>query len=377
MLAPLALAAMLSPTSAFAARLATSLAGFVLGLLPLSTFAFARTQPGWVWGDWSEFFPRLVTHVFRLEYGTTTLAPDGDGSIAFGPLRMLSTLPAVLSYAFCAVLLLGLAAIALRRAFDVFGLGLAASFVTSALLFPGLFRLQGTALDRLIADRFFALPMLFLAFPLARGLVLVSARARTAARVVWLSMLVGHLGMQWDGAERVTHRFIEQHVRNLFDVVPDNAVIVTVGDIGFAGGLYGRYVLGHDDVVIAISGLGDWYQQRLESEMKAPVRRPLFLLDVPDAKQQPRVEPHGPLLRVLAPGEPNPDPVKTFAKNERLFARLRLPNSTEITRMDAFERDELLAYARAWQMVADRLRAPDQAMLRERALGYRDLFTGR
>jgi hypothetical protein len=364
--------------------------GFVLGTTPLLLLLVQRTQPGFIWGDWDPFLPRLLTHLLRHEYGTLSLAPSGAGSLAYGPARMLATLPQGLSYAFAGLLLFGVLH-GLRRWYaarqaspshtDRFAFGLGASFVCSGLLFPMLFRLHGLGLDDLIADRFLALPMLPLAFPLATGLTALSPVLRALHAPVCAALLLAHGALQWPAAARAEHHFFEDHVRNIFDIVERDAVLMTASDTGFSAGLYGRYVLGRDDVTVVLSRLSHgWYTARVRAELVRPgttlAARPLYVLDPPKTQARPALAayPIGPLLRVIQLGEAMPSSTELFARNQALFARLRLPTRAQIARMDPWEQSELVNYTRGWHELGTRLRREGHDALSAQALRYRDAF---
>lgn len=385
-LAPLPLAVLLARPRLLPERLARIALGFLLGALPLLSLAWLRTQSGWIWGDWSDFFPQLAHHVLRCDYGTLTLSSGTSGHASYGPLRMLTTLPAVLSYAFVLPCALGAWAMWTRHPSrqtrsDGFSVGLAASFLTSGFVFPALFRLQGTALDHLIADRFLALPVLLLAFPIAEALARQGAQ-RWRVQALLVSALALHAALQWPESARVHHRWFEAHVRNVFDVLEDNAVLMVAGDDGYSGGLYGKHVLGRHDVTLVIEGLdAAWHRVQIADAVNHAVpggaSRPLYLLDVPATPRSRTVRtfPVGPLLRVLGPNEPMPAPALLFEKNRALFAGLRLPTREEIANADAWERDTLPYYARAWDTLAQRLQQQGDAELAASARAYRDTFT--
>ena len=387
MMAPLPLAVMLYRPRRLGRCLAAAGGGFLLGLWPLALFWLWRDSEGWVWGQWSPFWPRLLQHLFRAEYGTLNMAPSAQGSWIYGPLRFLSNLPAVLSVAFLLVAVAGLLWAARQQlredsnaVRDGFGTGAVLSFLTTGLLFPALFRLEGTELDDLIADRFFALPVLLLAFPLAVALgskrVSRSARWRLAVTV----LLFFHLSHQWDRAERQSHRFFEQHLQNLLQIAEPNAVIMTLGDDGFAGGLYARYVWGHREVSFVLASLeSDWYRRRVGVTLEfdpggaGGVRRPLYLLDVPEtaSSQVLRLAPKGPLLRVLLAGEQMPSAQQLYQENRQLFAGLRLPSGGGVEQLDAWEADILRYYARTWDIIGRRLEQAGDRQLARLAFAFR------
>lgn len=391
MYAPLPLAIVLAERRRILQRLFFMAAGVILGAAPLLSFAWLRTQPGWIWGDWSNLFAQTAHHVLRRDYGTMTLTPGEGGRWGgYGAQRMLVTLPAVLSYAFFTLGVFGAGVecfdrVAFRKEnngkrTDGFAAGLLAVFILSGLFFPSMFPLKGTALDRMITDRFLALPMLPLAFPISRGLSAFRVRPRLAYAAV-LALLLAHVAWQWPEAARIRHRFFEAHVRNVFDIMEKNSVVMIVGDGGFSGGLYGKYVLGRDNVTVVITGLGgEWYRKRVAGELAGraldDLNRPLYLLDIPAAKSalNLRYYPVGPLLRVLLPDARMPAARELFEKNQKLFAKLRLPSRYEIIAADAWEREELQDYERTWQIIGERLQREGDLKRAKEAFACRDFF---
>ena len=75
LLAPFAAYTLLVESRGREKRLASFTGGFLLGALPLAYFYFARNSTAHVWGDWSSFWPRLLTHLLRSEYGVSLTVP--------------------------------------------------------------------------------------------------------------------------------------------------------------------------------------------------------------------------------------------------------------------------------------------------------------
>jgi hypothetical protein len=392
-LAPLPAAVVLTEPKSLPARVPWLLAGFIAGATPLLLFLVLRTQPGWIWGDWDAFLPRLLTHVFRREYGTLTLSPaESHGRLMYGPMRMLATLPAALSYAFFLILLTGViseikAVVRTRTVPDGFAIGTVLSFLTTGLVFPMLFRLAGTPLDNLIADRFLALPMLLLTLPLASGVRALREALPRVSMLVLLGLLASQIAFVWPRAARVDHRFYEDHIRNILTITEPGSTLIVVADGGFSSGLYARYVLNRPDIQLVIDGLASpWYVKRMARTFGAltdpAVQRsvgkhgPLYLLDVPRTVRalQPLTYPVGPLLRVVVGGMTLPSAAEVFERNRALFARLRLPSVAELQHLDAWEAEELTNYYRAWEMIGKRLDTEGRRDLAQLAYRYRDAF---
>jgi hypothetical protein len=387
MLAPLPAVLLFAQPRQLLARGLWLALGFALGATPLLLFLFLRAQAGWVWGDWDPFWPRLVTHVLRLEYGTFELTSNPKGHVGYGLSRMFGTLPAVLSFGFFALLVFGVV-LSVRRwlsqpagARDLYALGTALAFMTSGVLFPMLFRHEGTGMDNVNADRFLGLPMLLLVSPLAAALTALQVRLRAAHAPAFGLLLLAHAALQWPDAARVDHRFFEDHMRNVFAVAERGAVIMSASDAAFSGGLYGRHVWGRSDVTIVFSGMNyAWYAEMMRAELAAGTTlatRPLYWLERPVSSPEirPPTYPIGPLLRVVQPGEAMPSPVELFARNEALFSRLRLPTREQLARLDAWEASELVNYRRVWAEIGARLARQGNHALAARAFQYRDAFT--
>jgi hypothetical protein len=243
-----------------------------------------------------------------------------------------------------------------------------------------LFQLQGVGLDQLIAERFFGLPTLFLAFPIASALDAVRPRLGALLVPACVASLLLHGVYQWPRTERASHRFFEAHVHNVLSIVPPGAVVLTQGDAGLTLGLYARYVLGRADVTFVFSEIDEpWYGRRVERALRTEGERPLFLIGRPKTREgaHPPAYPVGPLRRTVGASEAMPDAAELFAHNLALFARMQLPAAGELAALDDWERSELADYADAWQEVAARARAADRHDLAARAEAFRDAVLGR
>jgi hypothetical protein len=393
-LAPLPLAALWPVRHGWPRRGALLALSFALGLSPLAFFWFLREQHGWIWGDWDRFLPQLIHHLLRSEYGSLSLAASTRGGIADGPLRMFGTLPRVLSFVFALCLGLG-CWVALRARLrvapggerDRFAIGLCGSFVLSAVCFPALFVIADDPVANVIVDRFLSLPIPLLAFPIATGLRYVRWPSRALGYAGGAALVALHLAQQWPAAERRSHRIFEDHVRNVFALAPRGAAVMSVSDAGFSGGLFGKYALGRRDVVLIFSGFNnDWYAARLGKALGItaaggaggrPPARPLYVLEVPDSSAALPAYPVGPLLRVLAPGEPMPSAREQFARNRAATARLRLPTPAQLRSADAWELDVLREYRDNWALIAERLRREGDGADARAALGFRDALAPR
>jgi hypothetical protein len=189
-----------------------------------------------------------------------------------------------------------------------------------------------------------------------------------------------HAVLVWPQAERRTHQFYENHVRNVFEVLPRNATLMVAADGGFSGGLYGRCVLHRQDVQLVITSLDHpWYVEQLAARRAAsvgPNQSPIYQLDIPELQRTrpPPSYPVGPLLRVITGDARVPSPREVFEQNRRLFERLRLPTREAIAAFDAWDAEELTNYARSWQLIGQRLEAAGEKSLAAAAYEYRDLF---
>jgi hypothetical protein len=412
LLLPLPCAALIHNRTTLKTGIFTALAGFLLGLLPLSYFFFPQPLHSPVWGDWGEPWKRLFIHILRSEYGTTSLVTQTFGHWYYGPLLFVKNLPETLSIVFCVFACIGIWHGArnsiLHKKFDqryhpvsVAGMGL--SFIAAGILFPSLFRFANNdPLCNMIASRFFSLPVLFLAFPLKKGLEVVWNRTGNtkAGMILVVIFLMFHAAYQWPDSSRKNDTLFDDHVRNVFSIVESNAVLIGTTDQDFSLGFYGRYVLGYKDAVYIQTGISNlpWSRKNLmhlvgdslcrRSTVHCMIdnlrgNRSIYVLSLsssdPDLQGLLKSSyPVGPLIRLVRDDRPVPTPVDVFRLNDIfLSTKMQWPPVSKLLFVNPWNISICAYYARTWQSIGDALQKQKQNDLAETAFKKRDFFLGK
>ncbi len=359
--------------------------GSLAGLLPLFYFFSDLAQGPYMWGDWTEPFQRLFTHLFRKEYGSLSLIPNSQGTWYNAPILFLHTLPKDLSLLFFVFALAGLL-FAQRFTkekstcfpnINLFQAGIGISILCTGGVFIAMFGIGTSEWEKSIAERFFALPMILLSFPIALfSLRFQEIWPKKNLQILLVTILILFHGLyQWPFAERRNETFYEAHIRNVLNTVEENAVIVTAADANYFGILYGQHVLGmRPDVVIFQSELWStgWYVKQFLGNIGLPIhpsykdptvllshlmqKRPVYILD-----QQQEINtllqkayPCGPLIRLLKPDESAPSPYALYEKNIALYQKkMEMPDLEKKRYFTTWEKGLLTYYQRTWQIMAD------------------------
>jgi hypothetical protein len=270
-------------------------AGFVVGLVPLVWFTLQRENPdGLVWGDWSHFLTRLDNHLFRRDYGTLSLKTAAEGEWWSGPVFMAGVYRNGLTWLWTVAALAGavLATSPESKSRPGSRLSLealaAASFLTTGLLMPALFRLEPAPDTAAIMERFAALPLMFLAVPIASLLTGVDSRLGPAARkgfvIFCLAAVAFQAATQFASSDRKVESIADAHIRASIAAIdqpgesglPTGTWIVTNTDLDFFGFNYWTADLRPRPVVIQ-TGLWTsvWYREKI----LADIQRAGFALD--------------------------------------------------------------------------------------------------
>ena len=412
LLLPLPCAALLCNRPVLKIGIPAIVAGFLIGLIPLSYFFFPQPFQAPIWGDWSEPWKRLAIHILRSEYGTTSLVPQASGHWYYGPLLFIKNLPESLSIIFLLIAGIGIwhgarnSLLHIKNGqqnhlFSIFGLVL--SFIATGILFPSLFRFANNdPLCNMIAGRFFPLPALFLAFPLKKGLEAVWNRTGNTktGMILVVIFLLFHAVYQWPDSSRKNDSIFDNHVRNVFSIVESNAVLIGSTDQDFSLGFYMRYVLGRKDVVYIQTGISNlpWFRKNLMSLVGGSscpqgtiqciidsiIRtRPVYVLSLSPSDQDVQgllksSYPIGPLIRLVRDDRPVPTPVDVFRRNEMAFDKtMRSPPVSKLRFINPWDISVCAYYARTWQSVGDALRKQKQNGLAEIAYKRRDVFSSK
>lgn len=364
--------------------LALFFAGAALGLSPYLYLYFRATHAApnqWIWGDVHDA-RTLVAHFLRAEYGTTEL---GLANQAREPLAQNQALGRELL-----VGLLGLPFLALVGATIAFlrgprqrprpiTLAIALAFVLAGPIFVSLFNLAPRGIGALIVERFHLLPSALLC--------LLGALAMDFALREWISVQPWHLA--WPIAPLAVQVAnvlpeIGEHNRptvglyaeNVLRTAPPRLVILGSGDQRLGGFSYANQALGLRRDVVYVSArllLVPWYRkhsaERLGLTLPEPNAGTLDLRQVVDtllASGRPialtgllapgitegfSTYPLGPLIRVLPPTSPLPDPDALERENRDLFARMEIEARAPEDR-ESFAGRLHDDYARPWLTLA-------------------------
>lgn len=355
---------------------AAALGGFAAGCAPLMYLVVTSKDGPLVWGSWQPLLDSMVTHVLRRRYGTFSLVPGADGAWWSGPWLWLSSLPQHLSFLWAAAIVLTAAARedeprAARRLL----LGAWAGCLLMVIGFFSLFRvplpLPGDWL--VIVGRFFALPGLMLAVPLALAIDVAQRRLRAHGGLI-AAALAAHLAAQAPSAARWNERVYAAFLDDITMIAGDRALVITNDDAGAFGLLYQRFVHGIPVVTLdAGPWHASWYRARAARTLGDPMvtqlrDRPLHVVvaallragravylegpitDVGAALD--RSYPLGPLIRLLPPGADVPDARAVYAENVALAGRLRAPARAAQQRpLSPWETSRLIGYQANWLVI--------------------------
>ncbi len=267
-------------------------AGFIAGLIPIVWFVIQRdNHSGLVWGDWDDFLARLDTHLFRRDYGTLNLKTGAAGGWWDGPLYLTSVYGKGLTWIWSAVALAGLIS-SLRglasgqkdRTLTLEALAVA-SFLTTGLFMPALFRLQPAPDAAEIMERFAALPLLFVAIPAASLLYRAGSLVDTTvsganARKLFLAACAAAVTFQGAnqfqhsdrGRESIADTHIKASVAAIGQSGPQGTAgrswIVTNSDLDFFGFTYWTADMTPRPIVIQ-TGLWTslWYRKKVLADL--------------------------------------------------------------------------------------------------------------
>jgi hypothetical protein len=240
-----------------------------------------------------------------------------------------------------------------------------------------------------VCQRFYLMPMLVLAVPIAVGLTrgvdwVIARRPVLALRgrvshVLALAPLLLAIGLSLPHQRRAHSPAVERAIEMVIRTAPPNAVIYTYGDHYAFIGAYAQHGLGLRPDVVMISGgmfTMRWYVDDVERALgfKIPsgpelrtvrtVRevlahgRPL-LVDRKVAQQTLAAlpsYPYGTLIRVLPEGAPLPSVDEVLAMNRDIFESVDL-DYPRPHRTDDWSAQMHLEYATAWRTISEALRA--------------------
>lgn len=318
-----------------------AVATFVVGLSPYLYLFIAPDTP-MSWGQ-VRSFDQLIAMILRRDYG-------GPGAFKHGE-ALVSTWTSVASFASEVArswLWLPLVCIAFVRRGEsrAAWITLAVSFALAGPLLVTRFNVPPSGIGLFVVRRFYLLPMMLLAIPVAVGFdALVDKLKRTGPIVVGAAVATS-LVLSLPHLAVVHGRAVENSARNLLGSLPPNAVVIHTQD-EFHGAL--NYLQAARDVRPDVTAVMwtmmsfDWYRARVAargvvaannmpgSPMQQVVGtllatgRPVFVdrLQTEIIASFPSY-PYGILIRVLPPGAQVPSVPDVIALNKQLYGAFAL-----------------------------------------------------
>jgi hypothetical protein len=264
-------------------------------------------------------------------------------------------------------------------------IALAASFLLAGPLLVTRFNVPPTGIGLFVVRRFYLLPTILLALPIAVGFDALVDRMRRVAPLVGGALVAASLALSLPHLAVVHSPAVENSARNLLTSLPPNAVVMHSQD-EFHGALnYLQTARGERrDVAVVTWTLMtfDWYRARVAAKGVVAARnmpgspqqqlvatllatgRPVFVdrLQTEIIASFPTY-PHGILIRVLPPGSAVPSVADVIALNKQLYSAFRLddprPGSDDDYATEVHRR-----YAGIWDILS---RAAERAGNRELA----------
>lgn len=314
---------------------------FVVGLSPY-LYLFAAPETAMSWGK-VDTFDELVAMVSRRDYGGPGAFKHADALVP------ATTSLASLGYEVArSWLWLPLVCVAFVRRGEsrAAWIALAACVLLAGPLLVTRFNVPPTGIGLFVVRRFYLLPTMLLAIPIAVGFDGIVDRLRRLAPVVVGAAIAASLALSLPHLAIVHGRGVENSARNLLSSMPPNAVVIH-GQDELHGSLgYLQAARGERPDVAAVTWTMmtfRWYQARAAAKgvgaaaniPGSPLQqvvvamhakgRPVFV----DRLQREIISsfpsyPHGILIRVLPPGAPVPSVEEVIAINKQLYASFRL-----------------------------------------------------
>ena len=371
--------------------IALAVAGLVLGLTPYVYLAVTAENP-MSWGRHLDSFHAVLGHFLRNDYGGPgAFAPDPQPIPAS---QNLLALAAMLGRTWLwAPLAIGVVALVdrLRRPHDGSSRWawamLAVSFVVAGPLLVSRFDVTHEGPGLYVIQRFFFLPALLLAIPIAVGIDwLIGTRVLATRPALGVGLVVGLFvaiaGTSLPYVQGVHSPAVEQGVRNVLHSLPENSVaVVYEDDLNFGAGYVQLVLHERPDVVVAMSTAVGLPRNRERLEQRLGIRFPAtkvdrlgvgFATDVLASGRALFVDalatdilaafpnyPHGALFRVLPRGTPRPPIHDIFTINKALYEAFALDYA--VPRLDAdWPVHVHVRYVQMWQIIGDELAAAGQ-----------------
>lgn len=393
-----------SPAGAWLRGVGVGVATLATGLLPYLSLVAQADHPMWAWGH-TDTLSGLVHHFLRRDFGTFSLAiSDASATPIEHVLQLLKTLTSELHGVLWLVALVG-AAHGLVRAPRPRRVDAAVFLVTWLLcgpLFIARFNLPLEGLALHVVERFYLLPLTLLTVPIAIGWdLLLRRRIHESYALLPLAVGIACLGLfrHLDAVREHHAPFMEEYLVNTLRSMPDDGVLLGIGDHEVFGFLYAQEVLGERPDVTYVNAqllAYDWYRERVEGQLGFALQgateanidtvlvassvlaqgRGLALTQAV-GERIPRALPTypvGTVIRVLRPGERLPSPAQLEVEHSSLMRRYavsdRLP--WDPTGWGAFV---YRSYARPWRALATIYDNMGQADDAARCRTHADLLT--
>ena len=341
------------------ATIASTLAGFVVGLLPYA-YLLATPETPLSWGKVSDLHD-LYAMVTREAYGgpsafllTGKEVPASTQLVALGMTLGRAWLWVPLALGFYAVGR-GIARSTEGETRWAWAL-LAIAWLLAGPALAMRFNIEPAAMGLYVIQRFHQLPVMLMTVPVAVGLSALApyvARARLSQRAaIGIVSTLGMLaiaGLSLPHLQRIHTPAVERYAQNVLHSLPQHAVLIAGEDDQYFGTGYVQYALGErTDVTLLAFQLttSPWYARRMEArgifapEGDGPVivrivdyllskGRPVFIERQGSATSIEIVRafptyPYGPVMKVLPRGAKPPSLDDVLAENKAIFAKFRI-----------------------------------------------------
>lgn len=353
---------------------------FAIGLTPYLYLLVAPDTP-MSWGR-VRSLDELIAMILRRDYGGPGAFRHGEATISMG-----TSLVALAEDVARSWLWLPLACVAFVRRGETRAawIALAASIVVAGPLLVTRFNVPPTGIGLFVVRRFYLLPIMLLAVPIAVGFDALVDRMRRIAPFVVGAAVATSLALSLPHLAVVHGPAVENSAHNMLSSMPPNAVIIH-GQDEFHGALnYLQAARGErrDVTVVMWSMMSfEWYRARVAAKgvvaagnmPGSPLQkvvgtlvamgRPVFVdrLQTEVIASFPTY-PHGILIRVLPPGTEVPSIPDIIALNKQLYGSFRLDDPRPGSD-DDYANEVHRRYAGIWDILS---RAAERAGRRELA----------
>jgi len=379
--------------------LGAGLGALLLALVPYGYLPYVAVyDTGWRW-DEPTSFGNVVEVVLRRNYGTFQMTAQGGTVDPFGQLALFArTVPLDLHIVPVLVAVLGVAKLLATGMQSVWEpqhsyiAALSASFLLSGPLFVTLLTLDFDGVGTVLLRRFHLLPELQIGLLGALGAAAFrGARPRhSIALVILAALALAAAPRIWSTKQQHQSPAVEQYVRDTFETLPDDAIVLGMGDHNFFGALYLRRALGRRsdiDYIDAFLLAHRWYVDRVDRRLERSLPhtgssidtdeilsrlvatgRPVFVTDTftEGLLEGWRAVPRGTTIRVFGSEHTPPSPPEVYRRNEQLYESFQIAVPSGASN-HTWRRLVLDDYAVTWDRIADVLRRSGHPTLAERA----------